>query len=544
MNKRFFTLLMVLMGTSILGIIAIQLIWINQAMQVRNELFDRSVNQALTNTAHRMETQHDVQLITGIPRPGQFHWQTKQMPTPPIPPRPVKIIRNSKSPQSSSRIKLDLSVNDSNVHIIELNQDSTFNLKNTHSFISKADTIYTTTTALVKSTIVKLDSIETIVDTLSYFNPQLKQRLQDKSKNLKNIGNRVIREIIAFEDAPISIDQVNSILKEELQNQNINLSYDAAILEQDTITSMTAQADSLALSHTPYQTNLFPQAIFDRNTQLALFFPTQNRYIYRSVSWLLAASFIFSLFILTTFGLTIFFMLKQKKISEMKSDFINNMTHEFKTPIATISVAADSIKNEKVIRQPDKINYFIDMIKKENFRMNRQVEDILTIARLDKKEFDFKWEPINLHHLIEDAIESIILQVEKRGGKIETELQAVNPTVTTDRTHCANIIYNLLDNANKYSEDSPQIKLETHNNSKGVIIRVSDKGIGMSKSVQGRIFERFYRQTSGNIHNVKGFGLGLSYVKAIVEANQGTISVHSELGKGSQFEVFLPFMRG
>ena len=227
----------------------------------------------------------------------------------------------------------------------------------------------------------------------------------------------------------------------------------------------------------------------------------------------------------------------------MKSDFINNMTHEFKTPIATISVAADSIRNEKVIRQPEKINYFIDMIKKENARMNRQVEDILTIARLDKKDFEFKWEALNIHQLIEDAIGGIALQVDKRGGKIETEFRAANPTVTTDRIHGANIIYNLLDNANKYSPEQPEIKVETWNNAKGVLIRISDRGIGMNKSVQSRIFERFFRQTSGNIHNVKGFGLGLSYVKAVVEANHGHISVQSEPGKGSQLEVFLPFLR-
>jgi len=226
----------------------------------------------------------------------------------------------------------------------------------------------------------------------------------------------------------------------------------------------------------------------------------------------------------------------------MKSDFINNMTHEFKTPIATISVAADSIANQKVIQSPERIRYFVDMIKKENLRMNRQVEDILTIARLDKKEFEFKWEAFNLHAVIENAIQSILLQVEKKGGTITSELLAANPVATSDPSHFANLIYNLLDNANKYSLNEPQITISTRNTSKGVVITIADQGIGMSKIVQNRIFERFYRQTSGNIHNVKGFGLGLSYVKAVVEANKGGISVHSEPGKGSTFEVFIPFV--
>lgn len=175
--------------------------------------------------------------------------------------------------------------------------------------------------------------------------------------------------------------------------------------------------------------------------------------------------------------------------------------------------------------------------------MNRQVEDILTIARLDKKDFEFRWEAFNLHDVIDDAIQSIVLQVEKKGGVIISQLDAINPVATSDPSHFANLIYNLLDNANKYSLQSPEIKISTRNSAKGVIITVEDKGIGMTKAVQSRIFERFYRQTSGNIHNVKGFGLGLSYVKAVLEANKGNISVHSELGKGSRFEVFIPFVR-
>jgi two-component system phosphate regulon sensor histidine kinase PhoR len=288
---------------------------------------------------------------------------------------------------------------------------------------------------------------------------------------------------------------------------------------------------------------MFPNDIFQKNTQLSVYFPDKESFIYKTLNWLLLISLIFSVIVLVTFAVSIYFILRQKKISEMKSDFINNMTHEFKTPIATISVAADSISNQKVIENPERIRYFIEMIKKENLRMNRQVEDILTIARLDKKEFEFKWEAINLHEVIENAMQSIVLQVEKKGGTITSDFQAANPVATSDASHFANLIYNLLDNANKYSLNAPEIKIATRNTSKGIVITIEDKGIGMTKMVQGRIFERFYRQTSGNIHNVKGFGLGLSYVKAILEANRGNITVHSEPGKGSSFEVFIPFIR-
>jgi two-component system phosphate regulon sensor histidine kinase PhoR len=227
----------------------------------------------------------------------------------------------------------------------------------------------------------------------------------------------------------------------------------------------------------------------------------------------------------------------------MKTDFINNMTHEFKTPIATISVAADSIENEKVIGYPDKIKYFTALIKKENTRMNRQVEDILTIARLDKQDFEFRWEPVDIHSIIKDAIEGIGLQVEKRNGEIIPDFDAANTVVTCDKMHCTNVFYNLFDNAVKYSAGPPVIKVSTKNNANGVMVYVEDNGIGMSKSVQTKVFERFYRKTTGNIHNVKGFGLGLSYVKAVVEATGGFINLKSEQGKGSRFSIFLPFIK-
>lgn len=226
----------------------------------------------------------------------------------------------------------------------------------------------------------------------------------------------------------------------------------------------------------------------------------------------------------------------------MKSDFINNMTHEFKTPIATISIAADSIANQKVISEEEKVRFFAGMIKKENQRMNEQVERILQIARLDRKEFEFNFQATNIHPLIEAAIDGIILQVEQRGGRIETRLEAVNPVVTTDPVHFTNLVCNLLDNANKYSPEAPLITVSTTNSSDGILLSVEDKGMGMTKAVQTRIFDKFYRLTSGNIHTIKGFGLGLSYIKAILDANNGTIKVHSEPGKGSRFVVFIPFL--
>lgn len=215
----------------------------------------------------------------------------------------------------------------------------------------------------------------------------------------------------------------------------------------------------------------------------------------------------------------------------MKSDFINNMTHEFKTPIATISLAADTITNPKVIGDETRIKYFIGMIKKENNRMNKKVETILQIASLDKKEIEFKYENISLHTIIEHAIETIDIQVQQRNGKVNLNLNAEEPVVFGDYDHLTNLVNNLLDNAIKYSPESPEIEVRTRNSEKGIVLSVEDKGIGMTKAVQSKIFERFYRQNSGNVHDVKGFGLGLNYARAIIDAHRGNINVFSNLVK-------------
>jgi two-component system phosphate regulon sensor histidine kinase PhoR len=259
------------------------------------------------------------------------------------------------------------------------------------------------------------------------------------------------------------------------------------------------------------------------------------------MTWLLGGSLLFSIIILATFALSLFFIIRQKKISEMKSDFLNNMTHEFKTPIATISLAADTITNPKVISDEKSIRHFIGMIKKENSRMNKKVETILQIASLDKKEISFSFEQVSLHSVIERAADTIEIQVHQKNGKIKLNLNAEEPVIYGDKEHLINLVNNLLDNALKYSPENPDITVETRNNGRGVILSVEDRGIGMSKSVQSKIFERFYRQSSGNVHDVKGFGLGLNYVRAIIEAHKGNVTVTSEPGKGSRFDIFLPF---
>ncbi len=548
MNKRIITGLIALMGISILAIIIIQLVWMNNAIKVRNELFDRSVNEALNSTTNRLETLQDFRMINHFAFDDtMFRGPIPTPPAPPIPPDALgRAPRHDSFPKKRSNQQIKMIVKSGKnkngfQYQISTRRDSLHSGEDNVIFIN-TDSMARNLKTVYAQGINKFDSLVGKLDYQKDTTGQLKKEFEFRTRKLKRVANKAVQEISTWEE-DVPIERVNEVLTKELGNRNIPIPFEIGIIKDSLISSKTEQADSILLAQSTYKVNMFPNDIFQKNTQIAVYFPDKDTFIYKTLNWLLFISLIFSVIVLVTFAVSIYFILKQKKISEMKSDFINNMTHEFKTPIATISVAADSISNLKVIENPERIRYFIEMIKKENLRMNRQVEDILTIARLDKKEFEFKWEALNLHEVIENAIQSIVLQVEKKGGNITSELLAVNPVATSDANHFANLIYNLLDNANKYSMNAPEIKISTRNTSKGVLITVEDKGIGMTKMVQSRIFERFYRQTSGNIHNVKGFGLGLSYVKAVLEANRGNISVHSEPGKGSSFEVYIPFVR-
>ena len=228
-------------------------------------------------------------------------------------------------------------------------------------------------------------------------------------------------------------------------------------------------------------------------------------------------------------------MLSQNKLSEIKSDFINNMTHEFKTPIATIQLATDALNNDKVISNQQQIKYYSSIIKEENRRMNKQVEKILQAAQLEKDEIKLQYKKINVHDILTKVAEYTKLQMEEIGATFTLHLTAQQYIINADEVHFTNIIFNLVDNATKYSNENPIIDISTSNTDGMIQIHIKDNGIGMDKETQNHIFEKFYRAHTGNLHNVKGFGLGLTYVKNIVDAHSGKISVNSELGKGSTF---------
>ncbi len=226
----------------------------------------------------------------------------------------------------------------------------------------------------------------------------------------------------------------------------------------------------------------------------------------------------------------------------MKGDFINNMTHEFKKTIATINLALDDIKNPKIINDEDKVNRYINMIRDENKRMHGQVENVLRISRLEKNQLEISKDAVEAHDIIEEAIEHVNLIINDKKGSITTHFKAISSEVLGNQFHLTNVMVNMLENAIKYSENAPKIDVYTENTNKFFIVKIKDEGIGMSKQAQKQVFNKFYREYKGNIHNVKGHGLGLAYVKEIIDNHHGTVFVESEKGKGSTFTVKLPLI--
>lgn len=246
------------------------------------------------------------------------------------------------------------------------------------------------------------------------------------------------------------------------------------------------------------------------------------------------------LLVITFFAYTLFVILKQKRLSEIQKDFINNMTHEFKTPIATIAVSTEVLKDPSIINQPERLMNYAGIIEKENIRLKQQVERVLQMARLDKDAIGLKKESVGLHQIINDAVRHHTMALQERNGIIKTELMALNDDISADKFHLTGVFNNLIDNAIKYCKDIPEITIRTSNYNNGCVMEVSDNGIGISSENQKRVFQKFYRVPTGNVHDVKGFGLGLSYAKTIVEAHGGQISLQSELGKGCLFRIFIP----
>lgn len=389
---------------------------------------------------------------------------------------------------------------------------------------------------------------------------QAKLMQEEKSKEAKNI-NHFFRSAKAdkqksaiFEDLANEYEQfdipllhrinpvvVNTLLRSELLSRGIDLGYQYRIgsANSDSLLFATDRTGTFEGDNT-YSTALFPKEIVNDAGILSITFPDKNKYMLQNMNVVLASSASLLIVMIGCFAFTILTIFRQKKISEMKTDFINNMTHEFKTPVATIMIASEALKDPEIAEDKQRINRLAGIIYDENVRLGNHIERVLNIARIDRDDLKLEFKSVDMNELIAAITDSMQLQFSKKEAEVGLKLDAANAVVKGDELHLSNVIFNLIDNALKYSNEKPRIAISTGNSGKNLVIKVTDDGIGMNKDQLSKIFEQFYRIPTGNVHDVKGFGLGLSYVNNIVKRHNGTIRVKSEKDKGSEFDIILP----
>ncbi len=532
MKKRFIFLVIISITLSLLGLIGIQLYWIRNALSVKEANFDRGVSEAASRAIYKfnkmemtrkvmLQREHGQQLnqrlnhlLDSLNQVYYRQMATLQQPDPVSP---------AEDPAGA------LFWQEFQLNIFQDGQGIT----------SPGDT-----------GIVSMDVPEPFgsrgylpgsgplptEDPLSFFFNRTRI-INDLFEDM--FSNRYSLALSPSENAAM----LDSLLGVELLSHGIKTDYEFGIFNRVTnaFTSQKTGQYPQDLMNSPYFYSLYPNDIFVNPEFLLLYFPQQKSYIFSQMTAMLATSSLLILIIISSFSFTIMTVIRQKKLSLMKNDFINNMTHELKTPISTISLACQALSDKDVQKSESLYQSYINVIDEENKRLGMMTEKVLQTALIDKGKIKLNKTGLDVHELINDAIRKIGLQVEARNGRIITKMDATYSFLKADKVHLTNVVFNLLDNANKYSPLNPCITVSTENNSQGILIHVQDNGIGISRANQKKIFDNLYRVSTGNIHDVKGFGLGLSYVRAIAEKHEGWVSVVSEPRKGSRFTVFIPF---
>ncbi len=533
MNKRTLYIIIGLMSVALVGIIGLQAYWISKALNLSQRNFETHVNNAMRHVVRQLEQREMNQFLivaAGMEAEGVR----------------VKVFDHSEESEGhelGDSIRVNYS---SDAVFLSENHlpDGEVQIRVQASTSSSSDdTVWVdhTVGANVKRAIRHMP--------LSGLNLWAEERLSEHLHHLEKEESDIeemFARTLQFVASPsktigerIDITQLDTLLSQAFRDAGITLDYQFMVFKdrKKEVVFKTSNASEGSLFETKHQIQLFPNSSGVFRSLLGVYFPSQRLHTFGDVWGLASASFFFTSIILICFALTIRAILRQKKLSEMKNDFINNMTHEFKTPLATISLATDALNAPMVREQPEKMNYYTRIIKEENQRMNQQVERVLQIART---QIRLKPVTLDMHQVIERAAENIQLHVAKRQGKVTLDLAAAQTSLQGDEVHLTNLFTNLLDNANKYSPQAPDISIRSWNDDGMLAISVGDKGLGISKSDLEKVFDRFYRVSTGNLHDVKGFGLGLSYVREIVQAHHGEIRVKSKVGQGTTFTVYLP----
>lgn len=505
MNKIRFRLLVFFMSLSLVGIILVQLYWVNSSLKNNDEQFKYHIQQILGNVSDKLQDFERREFF--------LLYKTYKDSTGNIPTKEDFIPYYDENTLNDEQIIYSDSVVEKN------NNDSFFDNKLSYQEIDNIlgkDSVSDAATISKRNEVERLEILQ-IDDLYSDY------------KKFRPIEKR------------ISGNRLERLLKTQLVQNGVDTDFEYAVYNNGMITDIRSENfkyDSTVTFHHP----VFANSDGISRYRLLISFPKKETFLFNSILGITSLSLIFTLIIIIAYLSAINQLIKQKQISEIKTDFINNMTHEFKTPIATINLALDAIKNPKIFDDPTKVQRYLQMIRDENKRMHAQVENVLQISKLDKRELEINKDQADIHDVIEDAIEHVNLIVEARQGSLNRHFNATRTTALLNDVHFTNVLVNILDNAIKYSPEEPVINIYTENVKDFILIKIEDKGLGMSKNTQKRIFEKFYREHTGDLHNVKGHGLGLAYVKRIIDDHNCHIYVESEKGKGSTFIIKMPLI--
>ncbi len=520
MNKRIFLVLVVLMSLSLIGISLVQAYYINNSLQNTEDRFNFNVKKALSyvsNAVEKRERNEQYNILIKNIEDGGSKVDTTAV---------INFYIELEDENSNEKIIYRNGILEENYKVSSPLFDIGLDSVNVRRILSEKETKVIGTSSLDGT-----QNLNGMLDEIS--------KMSRNEILLDNYYEAFAHRIPLHKRA--TKEEIDRLLTLKFLEDDINIDYEFAIYSNDLSTKV--KSDNFELkNNVTIGVPIFYNENDKSNYRLLVNFPERKRFIFSSILKMLSLSIIFTLVIIIAYSSALFQLIKQRQISQIKTDFINNMTHEFKTPIATINLALDSIKNPKIIDDKEKVLRYLGMIKEENKRMHAQVENVLRISKLEKNELNISKERVKLHDLVEDAVSHVELIIEDRGGSIEINLNAEKSSVLANETHFTNVLVNILDNAIKYSPEVPKVIVSTELVGNNILVRIKDNGSGMSKVAQKRVFEKFYREHTGNIHNVKGHGLGLAYVKRIVEDHQGHVSVESEKEKGSTFIIKLPLI--
>jgi two-component system, OmpR family, phosphate regulon sensor histidine kinase PhoR len=520
MSKKTIWFVTFALSATLIGLFIVQGYWIRDAIRINEQHFDQLINKTLNNVVKKLENQEVVYQIINEVEPYEHKEAgiNKVVSTHLTKTRQKKYALNH---YSLDKQILEISSLDS----IDFN--ARFNLPDEKLLqLGSEGQRYKMAESLKKTFRQRLEN-------------ELQTDLSEKRVFVENIVNKLIQVDVGIENR-IDTRAIDTILSKKLSEKGIHLDYEFAVVNNhDSILFQTAQyhqGDDRQI----YSSRLFPNDVISRDNFLKVYFLEREDYIFKSIGSMTLISVILSFIVIMGFAITTHIMFKQKRMSRIKNDFVNNMTHELKTPISTISLATQMLKDHSIPESSKNLDNISRIIDDETTRLRLQVEKVLKTAVFKSGKIKIKFKALDLHQIIDHVVKSFYIQVENQNGKIEKEMKAENAVAKVDEVHFTNLMFNLLDNAVKYSNGKPEIKVETRNFYHGILIAVEDKGIGIKKKDQKKIFDQFYRVHTGNVHNVKGFGLGLNYVKKMVEEHNGSIKLISEHKKGTRFEIMIP----